>query len=378
MAGQLLCSTLTVATMLWLCLSVATCILVWLSVRAYRSSDKGQNTTSATRLKLLHLPLRKQLSDRASANLLFGLAFDISNPFTSESKVLHDRFLRLTVRLMRDGQTPSLWCSAARMAAEYASLRHTATGLRDLAHATTLKIAVHHILGYEGSVEGLPALVNYINQTWIDLKAGKESAPVQENVRELLANIGGTNVSGGFDQDGDEGAFSPLNLIIPIYESTSRLVFLLLLAILRMPTSSRQKFTTCCSRFRSLGTMAALDEGHPSLHNYIDEALRLYPPVKRLHRQSCESSYAIDLQASHHSLEVWGLDALEFKPERMRRLTKEQQTAFMPFSSGPIACPARRAFAPLLSKYSCLVSDRGLRLLRQSLASYRASQVTSI
>ena len=124
--------------------------------------------------------------------------------------------------------------------------------------------------------------------------------------------------------------------------------------------------------------MSALDEGHPSLHNYIDEALRLYPPVKRLHRQSCGSSYSIDLQASHHSLEVWGLDALEFKPERMRWLTKEQQTAFIPFSTGPIACPARQAFAPLLGMCSCQILNRVLRLLRQSLASYRASQVTSI
>jgi benzoate 4-monooxygenase len=43
----------------------------------------------------------------------------------------------------------------------------------------------------------------------------------------------------------------------------------------------------------------------------------------------------------HHSKEIWGPDADEFKPERWERLTPRQKKAFIPFSYGPRACVGR-------------------------------------
>ncbi|KAI9694401.1 MAG: hypothetical protein M1822_000017 [Bathelium mastoideum] len=45
----------------------------------------------------------------------------------------------------------------------------------------------------------------------------------------------------------------------------------------------------------------------------------------------------------HHSKEIWGADANEFRPERWEevRLTDKQKTAFIPFSYGPRACVGR-------------------------------------
>lgn len=43
----------------------------------------------------------------------------------------------------------------------------------------------------------------------------------------------------------------------------------------------------------------------------------------------------------HHSKEIWGPDADEFKPERWENLTARQKNAFIPFSYGPRACVGR-------------------------------------
>lgn len=43
----------------------------------------------------------------------------------------------------------------------------------------------------------------------------------------------------------------------------------------------------------------------------------------------------------HHSTEIWGPDADEFRPERWESLTPRQKNAFIPFSHGPRACVGR-------------------------------------
>ncbi|RMY72035.1 hypothetical protein D0863_04783 [Hortaea werneckii] len=43
----------------------------------------------------------------------------------------------------------------------------------------------------------------------------------------------------------------------------------------------------------------------------------------------------------HHSKEIWGADADEYRPERWEKLTDMQKQAFIPFSYGPRACVGR-------------------------------------
>lgn len=43
----------------------------------------------------------------------------------------------------------------------------------------------------------------------------------------------------------------------------------------------------------------------------------------------------------HHSKEIWGADAEDFKPERWESLTERQKTGFIPFSYGPRSCVGR-------------------------------------
>jgi benzoate 4-monooxygenase len=43
----------------------------------------------------------------------------------------------------------------------------------------------------------------------------------------------------------------------------------------------------------------------------------------------------------HHSTEIWGPDAEEFRPERWNGMTQQQKDAFIPFSHGPRSCVGR-------------------------------------
>ncbi|KAJ4301963.1 hypothetical protein N0V88_002091 [Collariella sp. IMI 366227] len=43
----------------------------------------------------------------------------------------------------------------------------------------------------------------------------------------------------------------------------------------------------------------------------------------------------------HHSTEIWGADADDFRPERWESLTTRQKNAFIPFSHGPRSCVGR-------------------------------------
>ncbi|KAM3512071.1 hypothetical protein MY11210_004268 [Beauveria gryllotalpidicola] len=43
----------------------------------------------------------------------------------------------------------------------------------------------------------------------------------------------------------------------------------------------------------------------------------------------------------HHSKDIWGHDAEEFRPERWETITPRQKSAFIPFSHGPRACVGR-------------------------------------
>lgn len=108
----------------------------------------------------------------------------------------------------------------------------------------------------------------------------------------------------------------------------------------------------------------------------INESLRLYPPATVLPRMAFEDIKVGDLEipkglsiwipvlAIHHSDELWGKDANEFKPERF---TSKPFSGgrFIPFATGPRNCigqgfalmEAKIILAMFLSKFSFTISD---------------------
>ncbi|CAI6100942.1 unnamed protein product [Clonostachys chloroleuca] len=95
----------------------------------------------------------------------------------------------------------------------------------------------------------------------------------------------------------------------------------------------------------------------PYLNSVINETLRQHstiglglprdvPPDSegihfRGHYFPAGTTLSVPIYTIHHSEEIWGQDALEYRPERWDNATAQQKNAFIPFSTGPRACLGR-------------------------------------
>ncbi|XP_027078123.1 cytokinin hydroxylase-like [Coffea eugenioides] len=114
-----------------------------------------------------------------------------------------------------------------------------------------------------------------------------------------------------------------------------------------------------------------------TLNMVINESLRLYPPASVLPRMAFEDiklgdlhipkglSMWIPVLAIHHSEELWGEDANEFKPDRFASKSYAPGRHFLPFAAGPRNCvgqsfavmEAKIILAMLVSKFSFTISE---------------------
>ncbi|KAI1352859.1 cytochrome P450 [Xylaria sp. FL0043] len=115
-----------------------------------------------------------------------------------------------------------------------------------------------------------------------------------------------------------DAAIPDNNTNVPDYESIRNLPYLeaVINETLRIHSTS------------GIGLPRQIPEGSPGLHlhgYYFPAATVLSVPT-----------YTI-----HHSKEIWGQDADEFRPERWEKATPRQRNAFIPFSHGPRSCVGR-------------------------------------
>lgn len=77
-----------------------------------------------------------------------------------------------------------------------------------------------------------------------------------------------------------------------------------------------------------IGLPRLIPEGSPGIHL----CGHFFPPGTVL---------SVPTYTIHHSTEIWGPDASEFRPERWEEPTARQKNAFIPFSHGPRSCVGR-------------------------------------
>ncbi|KAH7006784.1 cytochrome P450 [Ilyonectria destructans] len=73
----------------------------------------------------------------------------------------------------------------------------------------------------------------------------------------------------------------------------------------------------------------------------------------------------------HHSTEIWGPDAEDFRPERWENITDKQKSAFIPFSYGPRSCVGRNLAEMQLGMITVTWAKRYDIFLRQDVMETR-------
>jgi hypothetical protein len=158
-----------------------------------------------------------------------------------------------------------------------------------------------------------------------------------------------------------DGRANPLNIIVPAYETLWRVVLRCFLEV-RFRTQGKDDqggvenidYVRIFASFMSTPNRSAFGalflDTQISIKHIVDEALRLYPPTRRIHRQEENELVKIDVEWLHRDPVSWGSDAEEFRPERWEcELLKDMngKSAFIPFSLGHFSCPAK-SFAPMM------------------------------
>ncbi|RKF78137.1 cytochrome P450/P450 [Golovinomyces cichoracearum] len=199
------------------------------------------------------------------------------------------------------------------------------------------------------SDQAIESITTSINSLWIDSKNLEDdsiSDKIEAEKKDLLLQLGRI-----MNMDVEEGEKNPLNIIIPAYETLWRVVLRCFLEIrFRASVEQRQNYRdTAIKFFREPHPTNFIVEKNesPSFAAIIKEALRLYPPTKRIYRLIDGETIRIEVEKIQRDPTTWGLDSTEFKPSRWQSL-EPNQSNYLPFGAGKFQCPAQHEVAPMM------------------------------
>ncbi|MCJ1462157.1 hypothetical protein MMC07_000757 [Pseudocyphellaria aurata] len=231
-----------------------------------------------------------------------------------------------------------------------------------LLQSLTLKISMNILFKLDPFTlddKAISNLVCQINKLWLESKLVPLNTMLLENLKkELEENLG--KIFPGKRIDTKETPIDskekPMNLILPAYETMWRIVFRCFLEVAFRNPSATSKWRTVLLRYLENPTAEQFKhtsvEDPVSVSFIVSEALRLYPPTKRVFRKFPEDSgwgdrtVAADIEACQRDSDIWGPRSLEFVPSRWIDLSAEIRGSFMPFGGRLFICPAKEGFGP--------------------------------
>ena len=328
-------------------------VLILLTILYYFRRRSQQVRVISTCVEALTI-LKSEEYNRQRPNNWLISTLSIVNPFTIDDPSLQREFKNKVIRTLAQWKNKQTYAELVLIIRERLRLRlgifPSSDGqfcLSQLVKQVTLDAFLSGVLHVDAGEDLLTELPDLIIHLW----KNRTDQTAKARLRELLSSNGGGFQRSEFWQaiqtvldqhsdiiartavnDFDEKISNPLNIIVPGWETMWRLVFYALLELLRRPAlldELRKQLSGDCLPLRCL----------------LKETLRLYPPTKNIYRTHLNTNQevSISVQTIHRDKNVWGCDALEFRPERFTvPLTTEQQASYLPFS---ISCPARHAFA---------------------------------
>lgn len=289
---------------------------------------------------------------RALPNRRIAEVFHLENAFTTMDNNDYKEFRKLAAGKI--SITSDKWIHIA----EYAKMlvRNTENQgklhLLPLVQTLSLKISLYILFDKDPlDVDNrhVSSIAYAINELWEESKHEISSGHIKSLQGSLQKAILGI-----FPGQSLAPRDTPMNLIIPAYETLWRVVLRLFLEVsFRNPDGApgwRQAlhiYLNDQTKFRSRLNAQSVPSSF-----LVDEALRLYPPTRRLYRtfqlgpNSETTTVSADVEACQRKPDVWGSRSFEFLPQRWENISEEARKTFTPFGGKTFTCPAKQEFGP--------------------------------
>ncbi|OXV10700.1 hypothetical protein Egran_01539 [Elaphomyces granulatus] len=300
---------------------------------------------------------------RALPNQRLRIAFGINNVFTSND----ESYVKDFVKKAKDSikVTPDEWSylsdHARNVVKTYLMGSDNSPVVRikltSLIQVLSMRLAIWVLFGrakdgptYRVQDRDLVSLAEAINQRWLASKGNE--IPRFEEDHDLQAGLSAVFPDHNIlDPEGN-----PLNLVMPAFETLWRAALRMFIEVRFITGRRSPEWHQALAEFARKPTKEQFTlqgaEGGISAEFLVSEALRLYPPTRRIHRafkwagSDSTVTIAADIEASHSMASIWGPDATTFNPRRWGSISAEQRNAYFPFGSRPFLCPASSVFGP--------------------------------
>lgn len=315
-------------------------ILLFLYRHRLRLRRSFKPTILTSRADILDLLGRHKssLTTRALPNRRLIDAFGINNSFTTTNKKRHRAFSSQVAQYINP--RPSDWAETSIFAASLLPPAHSTTlHLVPFIREYVLTVILYLFFPeHQGTSKDIADLGALIISLWVASKCACPSAEMKAALRSTLCRVFPT-----IDPEGDD---SPLNILLPAYETLWRVV---LRCFLEVQFRGSDNWREALVRYAREPSMERFEMGWTegsSVAFVVRETLRLYPPTKRVYRSTSEDTVAAaDIEALQLDVDVWGADAGEFRPERWGQ---DGCGDLMSFGAGWSVCPAGNMYAPRL------------------------------
>ena len=291
------------------------------------------------------------LESRADPNRRLVHAFGINNAFTTTDEKYHKDFRHRVVDLLNKDQ--EWWNTAASLALTEArsDTDERIIMLVPYVQRVTFKVILYALFGtpkQESDSSEIENVTKLINSLWL---TSKHSNSKLDRDRSLLE----TSLSHIVSQYEHPPEDNPLNVILPAYETMWRVVLRCWLEVSFRGGSGKTNLKSVLADYSTHPTASNFDDqsiSGISCRWIVMEALRLYPPTRRIYRKTIGKGgketkiEAADIEYLHRDRPFWGRDSFVFRPSRWQKFPHVQPKAFMAFGLGKFSCPARPDFGP--------------------------------